>query len=229
MTNISVAGLVGAFVAAMFSILKINYWFFLLSDAVRSSIQTFNAGYTLFGQIICLIPGIIFCYGSKVGWYHSIFLPLILIEMEMGLPSVLGAMDECTLVLVCAGICSGQLLFLSSKTDSTRKALCRRGLLINLVCGDFIEVAYPFMESSLCVNIFAYIASSLSTWILLKGNPGGTVMSTAYVPLPICIFISNNRSMMLLASSVAFVISFVGVCIDQLIRRTWTIKTKKYR
>jgi hypothetical protein len=31
-------------------------------------------------------------YGSKIGWYHLIFLPLILLEMESGGPSFLGAL-----------------------------------------------------------------------------------------------------------------------------------------
>lgn len=29
-------------------------------------------------------------YGSKIGWYHLIFLPLILLEMESGDPPFLG-------------------------------------------------------------------------------------------------------------------------------------------
>jgi hypothetical protein len=34
--------------------------------------------------------GCLFCYSSKVDWYHSIFFPIIIIEMENGEASISG-------------------------------------------------------------------------------------------------------------------------------------------
>ena len=84
-----------------------------------------------------------FVYGSKVGWYHSAFLPLILLEMDSsGEASLLGAMDQCTLVMVCAGICSANLLSrprkAQDKTGDGQASLARQALKTNLFCGDFI-------------------------------------------------------------------------------------------
>jgi hypothetical protein len=44
--------------------------------------------------------GICVCYGSKVGAYHWLVLPMILLEMERGDMSVLGALDLCCLAMV---------------------------------------------------------------------------------------------------------------------------------
>ncbi|EJK71505.1 hypothetical protein THAOC_07048 [Thalassiosira oceanica] len=87
--------------------------------------------------------GCVFVYGSKVGWYHSAFLPLILLEMDSsGEASLLGAMDQCTLVMICAGICSANLLSRPKKTQDRagdgQSSLARQALKTNLCCGDFI-------------------------------------------------------------------------------------------
>ena len=95
--------------------------------------------------------GCLFCYGSKVGYYHEIGLPIILFEMERGNASIFGTIDESTLVLVSAGICSANLS-LSKNVKSADVALWKRGLRMNLLCGDFIEAAYPLMERSVIVN-----------------------------------------------------------------------------
>ena len=105
--------------------------------------------------------GCFFVYGSKVGMYHSLFLPAILLEMDSAggvgeEASLLGAIDECTLAMVCAGICAANLtLPMRSKQSNavTGKNAKRKGggqaslswqaLKTNLLCGDFIEAAYP--------------------------------------------------------------------------------------
>jgi hypothetical protein len=86
------------------------------------------------------------------------------------------------------------------------------------------------MESSLIINLFAYLASGLSTSILLRGKAEHHVMSSAYLPLPIGIFISNDGTRMLIASSVAFTVSFIGVCCHHILtrlRNLWISHDKK--
>lgn len=165
--------------------------------------------------------GCIFVYGSKIGWYHSLFLPLILIEMDGASrgeeASLLGAIDECTLVIVCAGICSGNLILpFKQKNDnmegnrgSGHASLSWQALKTNIFCGDFIEAAYPSMERSSVINVSSYIAGGLSTEVLMKRS----VLSTAYIPLPIAIWISNDRIGMGLACTIAYVVSFCGTII----------------
>ena len=166
------------------------------------------------------LHGCIFVYGSKVGWYHSLFLPAILLEMDSAPfgqeASLFGAIDECTLVMVCAGICVGNLVLPPSSTKRKNRAgergnggmssLSWQALKTNILCGDFIEAAYPSMERSAIINGFAYLAAGLSTEILLQRR----VLSTAYLPLFAAMWISNDRWGMAIACFVAFVVSLCG-------------------
>jgi len=175
--------------------------------------------------------GIVFCYGSKVGWYHSVFLPIILIEMERGEGSILGAVDECTLCLVSAGICLGNIVTAPLTVSSVHitnsdVAISKRGLKINLLCGDFIEAAYPFMERSYVVNVFAYLASGISTELLLHHRPEN-VLSSAYIPVGLSIVLAQDMKRMASACSAAFSISFVGFVLGNIVGRRLDTKGKK--
>mmetsp|Transcript_23410 Transcript_23410/g.34421 ORF Transcript_23410/g.34421 Transcript_23410/m.34421 type:complete len:221 (-) Transcript_23410:68-730(-) len=188
------------------------------------------------GTGIGFFIGCVFCYGSKIGWYHSIFLPLILIEMERGEPSVLGAVDECTLVLVSAGICAANILSgqqnrgeqaggggggnnLNSNVSNQDSSIVHRGLCINLLCGDFIEVAYPYMERSMIVNVASYFASGVATEVLYKEMPD-LVLSSAYLPLPLSIWLSQDWQRMGVACLAAFGISFIGALVANMFQRS---------
>lgn len=157
MTNILVAGVLGALVAIGIQVTFITNIFSYVTEFFRFCIQ----------QKLFLFPGI----GSMVGWYHTIFLPIILIEMEHCQPSLLGSINQCTLVMTSASICAANIIFGSCENEIENKKtsiLCTRGILINLFCGDFIEVAYPFMESSSIVNLFAYIGCGILSEILCR-------------------------------------------------------------
>lgn len=168
--------------------------------------------------------GCFFCYGAKVGWYHAYFLPAILFEMERGEASFLGAIDELSLVLVCAGVCSGNLTaqkfcdVLNLNRDSindTDASLCRRGLRINLLYGDFVEACYPFMEQSTVINVGGYLASGCSSaWLVASMEPT-LPKSLAYLPLPLSVALALGawRKMLgaaLMAFAIAFLASFVN-------------------
>ncbi|CBJ32376.1 conserved unknown protein [Ectocarpus siliculosus] len=48
--------------------------------------------------------GCLMCYGSKIGWYHRVFLPVIVLELARGEGgSIWGAIDLCALCMVAAG------------------------------------------------------------------------------------------------------------------------------
>lgn len=155
------------------------------------------------------VYGCIFVYGSKIGWYHSIFLPLIMLEMDSSTghnaASLLGAIDLCTLVMVCAGICGGNLLFPYRRLDGNT-SISWQALRTNILCGDFIEACYPSMEKSRVINVAAYLAAGISTEMIVCQR----LLSSAYMPLPLSILISNNRWGMIAASSLAIGISFAG-------------------
>ncbi|KAI2512729.1 hypothetical protein MHU86_1725 [Fragilaria crotonensis] len=210
MTNLVVAGGVGAVVAIVLAPL-ISY-LQILTDFVRWCVHLPMSGtYPGIGFVI----GILSCWGSKVGLYHTICLPVILIEMELGAPSLWGAIDEATLVLVSAGICSANLLFPSAHRTIETTALSWRGLRTNLLFGDFIEAAYPSMESSVLVNVGAYLASGVAVE-MLSGN-STSVMSMAYVPLPISVLLAEDFRKITLSYFSAFGICFLFTAIHNLL------------
>ena len=180
--------------------------------------------------MMAFVWGCLCCYGSKVGWYHSLILPIILVEMECGSPSFFGAIDELTLVLVCAGVCLGNCVgdFLFPKKDVVSNAdiaLSWRAVRINLFFGDFVEAAYPFMEQHKVINVGCYIASGLSSYILVvytdpKIEPYRVPQTLAYLPLPVSIWLAGNEwKAMLLASIAAFVVPFFCVILNFSIAR----------
>ncbi|CAB9508598.1 phosphotransferase system component [Seminavis robusta] len=179
--------------------------------------------------------GCLCCYGSKVGWYHALFLPLILVEMELGEASCLGAIDELTLVLVCAGICAANLVsacWLITKpaflTDANR-ALCWRAVRINLLYGDFVEASYPEMEQNVLVNISGYDASGLSSALLValssSDEEEGLPKSLAYLPWPVAVLLSGTDwRPMVVASMVAFGIPFIATLLNDILFKKAPIK-----
>ncbi|KAL7478540.1 hypothetical protein ACHAW6_004303 [Cyclotella cf. meneghiniana] len=158
---------------------------------------------------IGFLYGCLFVYGSKIGFYHSIFLPLILLEMDSSKDaSLFGAMDQCTLVMVCAGICAANLVVPppSNGGGAGHHSLSWKALKTNILCGDFIEAAYPYMEKSKLVNVSAYIAAGLSCEILIQRR----VLGSAYLPLPLVIWMSNDRVGICVASGIAFGVCFMA-------------------
>lgn len=209
MTNLVAGGGVGTFTAL--TIAPFVPFLRHITKFVRLCVHLSMSGSMPFAGFLI---GCLFCYWSKIGYYHAVCLPVILIEMELGDASVWGAIDECTLVLVSAGICSANLLT-SSSHQQADQSLCKRAVRINLMYGDFIEAAYPFMEQSRLVNFSGYLASGLSTHLLAQ-NPQD-ILSLAYVPLPVSIWLAKDWQRMALASFTAFGVSFVGTALNNVL------------
>uniref|UniRef100_A0A7S4IXA2 Uncharacterized protein n=1 Tax=Odontella aurita TaxID=265563 RepID=A0A7S4IXA2_9STRA len=240
MTNIIVAGGVGTFVAMVLQFCGITSALGAVTLAIRSLVRLSFLPVNI-GSVAMSTPptglgfafGCFFCYGSKVGWYHSFFLPIILVEMECGEGSIWGAVDECTLVLVSAGICTANIVYswlFRKKSESmppqrlhnSDHDVSLRGLKINLLCGDFIEAAYPFMERSVIVNAFAYLASGVSTEILFRER-ADNVLGSAYLPVMLSLYLAGDRGRAVLSGFVAFTIAFVGGLIGN------TFKGKRHK
>ena len=219
-TNILTAGGSGSITAV---VLHYSYAIQILSkltDLIRYVVQSNPLQDTMIPGYGFLI-GCIFCYGSKIGWYHAIFLPIILMEMEQGQASIYGAIDECTLVLVSAGICFGNILFSYFQPASTALSkgdvsISKRGLQINMLYGDFIEAAYPFMERSKVVNYVSYLACGVASEILYQERPED-VLSSAYMPVFMSIWLSKDWKRMAYASFMAFFISLLGSLIGNFV------------
>jgi hypothetical protein len=222
MTSLLSSGGLGAVIALL--LLPMVPLFRMCTQYIRLAISwTVSAGHVgsyrfVFGGVW----GILSCYGSKVGYYHAVHLPLILVEMELGDPSFLGAVDELTLVLVCAGICMGRLLIIRVSAISTTsnvvadRKLCQRAVTLNLLCGDFVEACYPYMEQSSLVNVAGYLASGLATAVLFLPVDNQIRMvpkSMAYLPLPIAVLLTGEQwRQFVFSCMIAFGIPFLATC-----------------
>jgi hypothetical protein len=223
MTNMMTAGGVGGIIALttipVVSILR------TVTAGVRHSILwSVTANSPTIRAASGFVWGCLSCYGSKVGWYHTYHLPLIMIEMELGEASFLGAIDELTLVLVCGGICTGTLLvrslFSYEGISGGDVALCRRGLAVNISCGDFIEIAYPYMERHAIINVGGYVASGLSSaWLVASAASAEEVpRSLAYLPLPVSIALAANEwERMAVACAIAAGISMAATLLHYIV------------
>ena len=256
MSNIISAGGIGIYTAILLTTSGVVSALGWITRTIRTVVQTSPASYFESSLLpwdgttgLGFVLGCVFVYGSKVGWYHTIFLPIILIEMEHENASLWGSIDVCTLVMISTGVCVGNLLVpflvvsgenvLVGDTDSTTftdnggdrddnadavGCISKRGLIINILCGDFIEVAYTFMEQSQIVNLSAYLGSGIATEILVSscstqvGN-NCSVLSSAYLPIVGSIALAADWRRMALAIICVFVCSMSGTIIGNIIRR----------
>lgn len=182
-------------------------------------------------SVAAFIWGCFCCYGSKIGLYHAVLLPMILVEMECGDASFVGALDELALVLVCAGVCFGNLVVVSlfPKEDILSEAdvaLCKRAVRINSMFGDFIEASYPFTERHKIINIGCYLGGGLSSSLLVFERHATIQMddipkASAYLPWPVTVWLAGHAwKKMLLASIVAFGVPCLTTILNHsLIRR----------
>jgi hypothetical protein len=233
MTNMMTAGGIGGIIALTTMPLATLLRF--VTAGVRHSIMwSVTARSRSIRAASGFVWGCLSCYGSKVGWYHAYHLPLSLIEMELGEASFLGAIDELTLVLVCAGICAGTLLvrtlFSYDGITDADVAICRRGLIVNVCCGDFIEIAYPYMEKHAIINVGGYLASGLSSaWLVASAvSKEELPRSLAYLPLPVSIALAANEwERMAVACVIAAGVSMVATLLHYIVIEIPTSRRQK--
>ena len=120
---------------------------------------------------------------------------------------MLGTLDFLSLVLVSAGVCLGMWLTTepAELVGDHHQSLAKRGFAINLLCGDFIEACYPFLERHPAVSISGYVASTLSATVLTSD-----CKSSAYLPAPVSLWLADDIHRLLLASAVAMGIPFIA-------------------
>ncbi|GKZ00576.1 hypothetical protein MPSEU_001009800 [Mayamaea pseudoterrestris] len=244
MTNLLTSGGLGAFIALI--LLPLTPWLRYMTTLIRLGIYwTVQQPDYRINMVIASAYGMLSCYGSKVGWYHCCHLPLILVEMEHGDPSILGAVDELTLVLVCSGVCLGNLLGRSTcssrygQVQDADASLCWRGLRINLLYGDFVEACYPLMEKSRIINAACYLASGLSCEVLFypcqstsaaSGDAAtlAVTKSMAYLPWPVsCVLASDQALRFVVASAVAVIVPMCATFLHHAAIATQSREQKK--
>jgi hypothetical protein len=146
-------------------------------------------------SVLGSILGYLSSLGSEYGYYHTVMLPLIALDMECGDFSFFGAMDLVTLCAPCGGICLGIYLLscmnrITLSDDKKKLAihtkLGLRGFFSNVLFGDFVEACYPYSLEYTPILISIRIACILSGALLGLG----LIRSSAYLPLPLALYVS---------------------------------------
>mmetsp|Transcript_34288 Transcript_34288/g.82997 ORF Transcript_34288/g.82997 Transcript_34288/m.82997 type:complete len:212 (+) Transcript_34288:1028-1663(+) len=176
---------------------------YLICPVFNLYIDTLNYGLENYGALLGLILGGLTVTASMHGYYHTILLPLILLEMEDGSMSFLGMLDMEALVLVCAGICCGVAVHPRSRPAEIQAA--ERALSINLRWGDYVEAAYPFMERDIYIMIAAHVGGAVGGALCGYYEAKGS----AYVPCWSLLIIGENGIGCLLGMAAAFAIPFL--------------------
>jgi len=153
-------------------------------------------------SVLGSILGYLSSLGSEYGYYHAVMLPLIALDMECGDFSLFGALDLITLCAPCAGISAGIYLLscmnrLTLSDDKKKLAIHTklgfRGFVSNVFFGDFVEACYPYSLEYTPILISVRIACILSGALLGLG----LIRSSAYLPLPLALYVSYGFSIKL--------------------------------
>ncbi|MGC5614881.1 hypothetical protein [Georgenia sp. Z1491] len=135
------------------------------------------------------------------GVYHSVILPLVLLEMGQKGHSFFGAVDMVALVMVSLGITLANVV---RPRTSGERALAGSGGAVNFFFGTFVEASYPFMFGDRRVLGTALLAATVGGGMV--GLFG--VEATAYLPAVAVPFVATDALGMVLAMLTSATIAF---------------------
>jgi len=136
------------------------------------------------------------------GVYHSVILPLVLLEMAEKGHSFFGAIDMVALVMVSFGITLANVI---RPRTSGERTLAGSGAGVNFFFGTFVEAAYPFMFGD--KKVFAIALISATAGGAVVGFTGAE--ASAYLPAVVAPFIATNVGGMILAMVTSATIALV--------------------
>jgi len=134
------------------------------------------------------------------GVYHSVILPLVLVEMAQKGHSFFGAIDMVALVMVSLGITLANVI---RPRSSGERALAGSGAAVNFFFGTFVESSYPFMFGD--KKVFAIAIFSATVGGSVVGLTGAE--ASAYLPAIVAPFIATNVGGMVLAMLTSLVLA----------------------
>lgn len=153
------------------------------------------------------VAGLVMWPAIVAGIYHSVVLPLVLLEMSQKGHSFFGGIDMVGLVMVSFGITLANTL---APRDKGERPMAASGALVNFGFGTFVEAAYPFMFGD--KRVFAAAMLSATAGGAVAGVFG--VEATAYVPTVVAPFVSTSAlglvAAMLVSGGSAFALTILA-------------------
>lgn len=171
-----------------------------LGEAVKTAIQ---AALDLSPVVAGALAGGVIWFALMGGVYHSVILPLVLLEMGQKGFSFFGAIDMVCLVMVSLGITLANVV---RPRSSGERALAGSGAAVNFFFGTFVEASYPFMFSDRRVFAAAIGAATVGGGVV--GAMG--VEATAYLPAVMAPFVATTAVGMVVAMVVAAGLAFTA-------------------
>jgi len=187
----------GGFVGILAGVIG-NYLMTPISLTIGGAILSIlDLAFQFSGVLMGGVLGLLIWPALISGRYHSIVLPIMLIEIEAQGNSFLGAIDMTCLIMVTAGILLANIIL---PRNEKRDSQLYRSLVVNLALGDFAEASYPYMFSDRRVMISALIAGALG------GAAIGLFQSrgVGYLPIFIAPLISNHPFGFIISMVIAF-------------------------
>ncbi|QPL05750.1 MULTISPECIES: PTS sugar transporter [Actinomyces] len=170
-----------------------------LGDGVKTGIETALE----FSPILAgALAGAAMWFAIIGGVYHSVILPLVLLEMGEKGHSFFGAIDMVALVMVSLGITLANVV---KPRTSGERALAGAGATVNFFFGTFVEASYPFMFGD--KRVFAAAVGAAAAGGAVVGIAG--VEATAYLPAVMAPFIATNAAGMVVSMLTSLVLAFV--------------------
>ncbi|MER7077887.1 Phosphotransferase system IIC components, glucose/maltose/N-acetylglucosamine-specific [Saccharopolyspora kobensis] len=169
-----------------------------VGDGVKYSIEAALA----FNSIAAgALAGGVIWFAIIGGVYHSVILPLVLLEMGQKGHSFFGAIDMVSLVMVSLGI---TLAGVVKPRTSGERALAGSGAAVNFFFGTFVEASYPFMFGD--KRVFAVAIASATVGGAMAG--AFTVEASAYLPAVVAPFVATNSAGMAASMVTSLALAF---------------------
>lgn len=140
--------------------------------------------------VIGSLLGVAVSWGSENGYYHTLILPIIALEMDSGKFGTMGCYDVLCLCAPCAGVCTAAFLkdfyfprkhLRNDRKSNSQFRLGWRGAVSNLLMGDFVEACYPFSLRNVKILLGIRATCALVGGLIFHHQ----MKSSAYLPLPL--------------------------------------------
>ncbi|WP_432543570.1 PTS sugar transporter [Kineococcus sp. SYSU DK002] len=178
-------------------------------DGVKSGIEAALA----FSPVLAgALAGAAIWFAIVGGVYHTVILPLVLLEMGQKGHSFFGAIDMVGLVVVSLGITLANVV---KPRTSGERALAGSGAAVNFSFGTFVEASYPFMFGDR--RVFAAAVGAATAGGAVVGAFG--VEASAYLPVFTAPFIATDALGMVVAMLVSGGLAFTATLLVNLHHR----------
>jgi len=189
-----VAGLVGVLLGVISSPLD------------RLILDTIDGALLAYGIWIGLVVGLAMWPLIRRGLYHTLVIPLMVVEFEGRGLSFLATADVIALVVAAAGIAAAYALLPRAPQD---QRVARHAFRVTFWFGTYVEGVYPFFESDRRILLVAALAGGAGTAVAGFGQGLGI----SYVPPWMLPLVGSSIPILAAAALTSFGVALLGAAL----------------